>query len=398
MSDPAPTNHVLRMSLATWTEIQRIAALPQELDTSGDTAAVGNNYVASIHLCSDLTQLDNLLEEANGILHERDTLRTTTNRLRTERNNIRAELAATQAAQDDAYTQLREMTAIASSVRIAADNNARPRTQRMSDPPRFNGSRARLRPFLTTLHLKLCEPGSFPDEQAKLRYAVGRLEGAALDQVTQYMRTDVIDLPDIASLVATLEAAFGDPDRLGTAERKIRQLRHLNKDFSAYYTEFQRYAADATWNNAARMSALRDGLNNEIKDALICTPTPTDFPAFVSLLQRLDTSIRARSQERSRAAPRDSWSRQPAATPSASTPAPAPAAAPASYGPAAMDLSAGRRTLTQEQRNKRMAEGRCLYCGGSGHMARLCPNKRPLRGAVAEGQTLGFVETSGDFQ
>jgi hypothetical protein len=48
-----------------------------------------------------------------------------------------------------------------------------------------------------------------------------------------------------------------------------------------------------------------------------------------------------------------------------------------------MDLSANRRRITPEERARRMAEGRCLYCGGLGHMARDCPTKpqvpRPLR-------------------
>jgi hypothetical protein len=54
-----------------------------------------------------------------------------------------------------------------------------------------------------------------------------------------------------------------------------------------------------------------------------------------------------------------------------------------------MDLSAARRRLSPEERQKRIDENRCLYCGGFNHMARDCPNKpkasvRPLRGAVAE--------------
>jgi hypothetical protein len=50
-----------------------------------------------------------------------------------------------------------------------------------------------------------------------------------------------------------------------------------------------------------------------------------------------------------------------------------------------MDLSAHRRRITPEERARRMAEGRCLYCGGLEHMARECPTKpqppttRPLR-------------------
>ena len=48
-----------------------------------------------------------------------------------------------------------------------------------------------------------------------------------------------------------------------------------------------------------------------------------------------------------------------------------------------MDLSAGRKKLTPEERARRLGEGRRLYYGGVGHMARDCPNAycHPLRAA-----------------
>jgi hypothetical protein len=47
-----------------------------------------------------------------------------------------------------------------------------------------------------------------------------------------------------------------------------------------------------------------------------------------------------------------------------------------------MDLSSFKKKLTDEERAKRIAEGRCLYCGGFNHVARFCPvkPKTPLRG------------------
>jgi len=60
-----------------------------------------------------------------------------------------------------------------------------------------------------------------------------------------------------------------------------------------------------------------------------------------------------------------------------------------------MDLSAGRRRLSPEERALRMREGRCMYCGGLGHMAAACPvAKRPLRAAetrLIEGNDDGKV-------
>jgi len=52
-----------------------------------------------------------------------------------------------------------------------------------------------------------------------------------------------------------------------------------------------------------------------------------------------------------------------------------------------MDLSsaATRGKISEEERVARLLEGRCLYCGGVGHMACHCPNKskNPFRVASA---------------
>jgi len=53
-----------------------------------------------------------------------------------------------------------------------------------------------------------------------------------------------------------------------------------------------------------------------------------------------------------------------------------------------MDLSAinARRKISEEEQAARLREGRCLYCGGVGHLARNCPNKtrNPFRAATAQ--------------
>ena len=40
-----------------------------------------------------------------------------------------------------------------------------------------------------------------------------------------------------------------------------------------------------------------------------------------------------------------------------------------------IDLSAVRRTVSPEERGRRIAEGLGFYCAGSGHQARSCPNR-----------------------
>jgi len=41
-----------------------------------------------------------------------------------------------------------------------------------------------------------------------------------------------------------------------------------------------------------------------------------------------------------------------------------------------MDLSAGRRRISAEQRAKRFTDGWCLYCGGFNHRAAECAARK----------------------
>jgi hypothetical protein len=52
-----------------------------------------------------------------------------------------------------------------------------------------------------------------------------------------------------------------------------------------------------------------------------------------------------------------------------------------------MDLSEGRRRISDEERGKRFADGRCLKCGGFNHRAIDCAvikKARPFKAAGAE--------------
>jgi hypothetical protein len=89
------------------------------------------------------------------------------------------------------------------------------------------------------------KPASFPDEQSKMRYAFNRLRGVALGQILPHIREDgTIGLEDLPALIQLLEAAFGDPDRVATAERKMQGIKQQNREFSQYYAESQVITAD----------------------------------------------------------------------------------------------------------------------------------------------------------
>jgi hypothetical protein len=244
--------------------------------------------------------------------------------------------------------------------------------------------------------LRLClidRPGEFPNEQSKLRYTFSRLEGATLEQLIHLVKDDDVNLRNFEAFVTSLEEAYGDPDHVNTTEWALAKLHQGNRDFVAYYAEFQRLIADLNCNDAVKHVALHRGLCDELKDILSIQDLPEDWSRYVALVKRRDMQYRARKAETHCS----SSQTKPTTMPTARNTSPNPAqnathptsSGSGHFGPAPMDLSAARRRLSPEECQKRIDENRCLYCGSFNHMARDCPNKpktsgRPLRGAVTE--------------
>jgi len=129
----------------------------------------------------------------------------------------------------------------------AAPQAPEDREQKFPDSPDFSGSdQAQLRGWIAQIPVVIRhKPASFPDEQSKMRYTFNRLRGRALGQILPHVREDgTIGLEDLSASIQLLEAAFGDPDRVATAERKMPEIKQKNHEFSQYYSEFQVIAAD----------------------------------------------------------------------------------------------------------------------------------------------------------
>jgi hypothetical protein len=156
-----------------------------------------------------------------------------------------------------------------------------------------------------------------------------------------------------------LEEAFGDPDRVATAEQKMREIKLMNCQFSQYYAKFQVIAADLDWNPSALGNALRMGLSKEMQDSFTYSDKPGHLPAFVMVCQKQDNQIRqwrAEKAEQNKAGGIGLASPRP--PPPLKVPEMAPAGTVGGYsGHVPMDLNAGRRRNSGEERAKMFADG-----------------------------------------
>jgi hypothetical protein len=136
--------------------------------------------------------------------------------------------------------------------------------------PEFSGDHKELLNFISKVRSKLAgESSCYIDDQHKLHYVYGFLKGNAQNQIQPYILPDKINLGNVEALISILEAAFGDPDQVGTASVELDKLTQGNKEFSQYYAEFQRLMAILDYDSNTKKAALKCGLSRELQTSLV---------------------------------------------------------------------------------------------------------------------------------
>jgi hypothetical protein len=112
------------------------------------------------------------------------------------------------------------------------------------------------------------------------------------------VKDDAVDRPDLAALVQILKNAFGHPNRVQDAERKLNTIQQGNHDFSSYYAKFSSYAAEVFWNEGATLAALRHRISGTLKRDLIPTlENSQTVTNFVKICQQLHNRCHTVNQE-----------------------------------------------------------------------------------------------------
>jgi hypothetical protein len=291
--------------------VHAIEALAAASADSLDHATLHSSYENAICLAHTLHPSENPTDQFTALATENNDLALERDAAVADRNTLTARVTQLEA-------QLAQTLALAN----VTTNSSTAGRKGQTDPEKFTGvDRGTFRSFVALLRLHLIDrPGQFPNEQSKLRYAFSRLEGAALEQLIHLMKDDCLNLGNFEAFVTSLEEAYGDPDRVNTAERALAKLRQGNWDFITYYAEFQSLIADLNWNDTAKCVALHRGLCEELKDILSTQDLPEDWCRYVMLVKKRDMQYRARKAETHRS----SSQTKPATMPTAHNTSPNP--------------------------------------------------------------------------
>ena len=185
-----------------------------------------------------------------------------------------------------------------------------------------------------------------------------------------------INFDSTASFIAEITRIFGDPDK-NAAAHELDKLKQGIRDFSRYYSDFIRPVNVLEFDDAAKRHFLEKGLSKGLLNGLQYQDTPDNenLDNYVGCLKRMDERIRIR-RFKGQSKPQVSIPfRQAPALRAPSAVASGPSATTSTH-PGSVDYTTNKeRKLPQEERERRIRWGLCLYCGEDGHMARECPKK-----------------------
>ncbi|KAL0168516.1 hypothetical protein M9458_036738, partial [Cirrhinus mrigala] len=150
----------------------------------------------------------------------------------------------------------------------------------------------------------------------------------------------------------------------GKAGEQIVTLRQGRRTATDYALEFRTLAAQS--------EKERWGLNPDLQVELACRDEGLSLNQYIDLSIRIDNVMRARKPAR------------PFTTPLPHQP-------PAASGPEPMQL--GTTKLTTEEREWRIRNHLCLYCGEAGHIRATCPTRPPRTNALIDSGAAGnFID------
>ena len=219
--------------------------------------------------------------------------------------------------------------------------------------------------------------GNISDER-KIAAACTRLDGMALQNIVNLRDMDVVPdcvTDDWEGFKAYIKSEFGPVDIVGSKEDELDRLRMNHTDtILAYTTEFRTIASFINWNDDTLRHRYYIGLPNRLKDEVARQGYKTGtLNQVIKCATTADSRYHARAAEKStqpttRPTQSSSTSYYKSSTASSNTTTTTTAT---DTRPNAHLLDSSGK-LKAEEKQRRKAEGLCLYCGAKDHQAADC--------------------------
>lgn len=170
-------------------------------------------------------------------------------------------------------------------------------------PEPFDGTRSKLRGFLTQLELYMqVNREKLGYEADKVLFTTTYLTGPAFnwfEPIVRDYQENVTERQDdttqeifasFQKFKEHLQGTFGDIDTERKAERNLKRLRQ-HKSAQLYASEFLQISSHTSWDDDVLISLFEDGLKPEIQEKLIWMDTPDTLNKFIKQVVKIDNKM-----------------------------------------------------------------------------------------------------------
>ncbi|XP_053681471.1 retrotransposon-derived protein PEG10 [Labeo rohita] len=226
----------------------------------------------------------------------------------------------------------------------------------MAVPAKFAGEATECSGFLLQVNLYIqMQPQQFPSEKSKVAFLTSLLTGKALQWAKAIWNANNPIINSYERFTNQFSEVFSTATGTLSTSDQLFRLRQGSTDVNEYTLHFCTLAAASGWNKVALLGAYRQGLNPEIRAAMAIYDDSIGLESFLQRTTRVVQQL---------AACQPTVTTPQSASVVASSPVPEP-----------MQVDSTR--LSRSERNRRMSQGLCLYCGQQGHLLRNCPIRPP---------------------
>lgn len=233
-------------------------------------------------------------------------------------------------------------------------------------PPTYDGDPNTCRAFLAQCSLVFAlQPRRFASQTSRVAFVLTLLTGRARDWGMAVWEAQAPCTTTFETLKEEMVRLFDRSLQGDMAAAELVRLLQRGSTVTDYAISFKTLAATCGWNDAALRVQFLEGLDAHIQDEVAAQDLPTSLESAIDLALRIETRHRQRSLRRS--------FRQAILSPPE---APVTSSSLESEGE---PMQLGRLRLTSSERQRRLSNGLCLYCGKAGHMVISCPVKGVAR-------------------
>ena len=234
------------------------------------------------------------------------------------------------------------------------------REPRLPAPERYSGDPKGCRGFLIQCRLSFdLQPAAYPTEHSRVAYVITLLTGRALAWATALYESNSPVCLSFSSFSEEMLKVFSPEVSGRAAANKLLQLRQGRQSAADYAIQFRTLAAESSWGEQALLVTFYNGLADRIKDELASWEEAEDLESLISRVIRLDNRLRERNKAPRISLPHTIPVHQGSSADSTDG------------GPEPMQLGGTR--LSRAERDRRMRERCCIYCGEPGHFRSNCP-------------------------